>query len=615
MSDTIKSDDMTLKRVFQEFYRVPDYQREYVWGGIEPNGQRGEQVEQFLRDIHQEFGTATAASAPEYFVGTIVVCPGKDGVMDLIDGQQRSTTTFLVFCAMRDILQGRTAAVPDELQRQIKDSTMDWRGVETQRLRLDLQYEDAKGVLSQYANGAGRHAPEDGTRSIANISHAYRTISEFLETEFKDNTDGLRSFYGYLTNKVKLIRIQTPSVAKALKIFETINDRGVGLDAMDLLKNLLFMNASELQFGELKTIWKAVTDTIYKAGEKPLRFLRYFIFASYDNDGKLIEEGIYDWFVSNDAQTALMEDPVSFGRNLLDAARAYSCFLKGCNPAETPEQGILNTRYLGGRAFKQHFILLLAGRKLPTSLFSKLTLEVEKLIFVWLVTRTPTKDYERAIFEAASKIRHVRTSEDLDYFISGSLDPIRNSLNQRFDEAMMRMRTWDMPGYRVRYILAKLTQHFDILAYGSTGGHGLLATYMEGRNDIEHILPNGITPEGLEDFGETTADPETIQALGNLCLVEEAVNRALSNKRYSEKAAVYPSSQFLLTKCQASRPVIGVNDRITRVACCIPVFPHWQRTDIVARQRFLTETARSVWGVPAPDLVPATAELPKLSSA
>jgi uncharacterized protein with ParB-like and HNH nuclease domain len=66
----------------------------------------------------------------------------------------------------------------------------------------------------------------------------------------------LLRFYGYLTNKVKVIRIETPTVAMALKIFETINDRGVGLDAMDLLKNLLFMHAKGDEFGKLKTIWK-----------------------------------------------------------------------------------------------------------------------------------------------------------------------------------------------------------------------------------------------------------------------------------------------------------------------------------------------------------------------
>ena len=43
---------------------------------------------------------------------------------------------------------------------------------------------------------------------------------------------------------LELIQIKTRSVAHALKIFETINDRGKGLDAMDLLKNLMFMQVS-----------------------------------------------------------------------------------------------------------------------------------------------------------------------------------------------------------------------------------------------------------------------------------------------------------------------------------------------------------------------------------
>jgi len=29
---SIVPQDVTLKRLFQDFYRVPDYQREYVWG-------------------------------------------------------------------------------------------------------------------------------------------------------------------------------------------------------------------------------------------------------------------------------------------------------------------------------------------------------------------------------------------------------------------------------------------------------------------------------------------------------------------------------------------------------------------------------------------------------
>lgn len=79
MSDqTIQSQDIKIADVFQAFYVVPDYQREYVW--------QSEQVEQLLTDINTELQGFEPSKAPEYFIGSIVVCPGAEGVPDLIDG-------------------------------------------------------------------------------------------------------------------------------------------------------------------------------------------------------------------------------------------------------------------------------------------------------------------------------------------------------------------------------------------------------------------------------------------------------------------------------------------------------------------------------------------------
>src|SRR4051812_39699621 len=88
---TIQSQDIKIADVFQSFYVVPDYQREYVW--------ETEHVEQLLSDINAELTGNNAVTAPEYFIGSIVVCPGNEGVLELIDGQQRMTTLFLVLCA------------------------------------------------------------------------------------------------------------------------------------------------------------------------------------------------------------------------------------------------------------------------------------------------------------------------------------------------------------------------------------------------------------------------------------------------------------------------------------------------------------------------------------
>jgi hypothetical protein len=596
---SIQSEDMTLKRTFQDFYRVPDYQREYVWGEADPKGQRGDEVEQFLRDIYNEFESATTHTAPEYFIGTIVVCPGADDIYDLIDGQQRVTTAFLTLCAIRDQLKGLGEVLPDDLPAQILASSTDWQGQTIRRVRLDLQYDDSRGVLDHYAKGDWANAPMTGTRSIANIASAYRAIREFLNTQFKEDASFIRRFYGYFTNKVKMIRIETASVAKALKIFETINDRGVGLDAMDLLKNLLFMNAGQADFVKLKNTWKQITDAIYGAREKPLRFLRYFLFADYDvADAKLQEDAIYDWFLKNEGQTGHAHNPIGFVNRLLAAANVYAGFVAGKGPTGQLEEGIINTRYLGGNAVRQHYILLLAGRHLKANNFSRLASEIENLMFVYLITNTPTRDYERSIIEGSRKLRNV-TDEQFEVFCSDFFIGAKRRLSKEFDSVLRNLQNGATRAFRLRYLLAKLTQEIDVRAYGKTGGHGALSNYVDGKNDIEHILPETPSTEAIAEFGEISVEPELPQRLGNLTFMERTINQLLGNKPYSEKCEVYPQSLFLLVRCQASRPVFGVADQITKVVSTVPSFKTWNRQAIEDRQAYLAVLARDVWGIPA----------------
>lgn len=599
----IDPQDKSLKTLFQDFYRVPDYQREYVWGETNPKGEGGEEVDQFLNDIHAEYENATSQDAPEYFIGTIVVCRGEDGVFDLIDGQQRTTTAFITLCAIRDALKDLGATVPDELKSQIAASDIDWQGNSRDRLRLDLQYEDAGDVLEVYAGGDAGDAKRDGTRSIRNIGNAYQTVREFLRTTLEDNPDQIRRFYGYLTNKVKIIRIETPTLAMALKIFETINDRGVGLDAMDLLKNLLFMHAKGDQFAKLKTHWKALTDAIYQAGEKPLRFLRYYLLATYDLDGKLREDAIYDWFQKNAAATGHEREPLAFASRLLEAAKAYGNFAKGLNVVGEPEAGIQNTQLAGGKSIKQHFILLMAGRHLSSAQFSRLADEVEKTMFAWLITGTPGKEYERRIIEAAHVLREIKASdgEAFEAFLAKHLVGERAGLSKAFDLALKSLSTRNVRAFRLRYLLAKLTQHIDLTAYGASESRSRLADYTAGGNDIEHILADKAEPEAREEFGDRADDQEVIQSLGNLLLIEKSINRAISNGRYSGKITAYAQSKFLLTKCQADNltPQIGVADKITATAQSLKCWPEWSAGAVEDRQVFLTELAQAVFDVPA----------------
>lgn len=201
---TIQSQDIKVADVFQAFYAVPDYQREYVW--------ETEQVEQLLNDINAELAGNDPTKAPEYFIGSIVVCPGSDGVLELIDGQQRVTTLFLTLCAIRDRIKELGQEPPGALGPQIAATSTDAAGRDHFRYRLDLQYEDSGDILVRIAEGTldGTHGPN--TRSISNIRNAYEVALGFLKREFGNDVGALRTFYGYLINKVKLIRIQTKDV-------------------------------------------------------------------------------------------------------------------------------------------------------------------------------------------------------------------------------------------------------------------------------------------------------------------------------------------------------------------------------------------------------------------
>jgi len=591
MSDqTIQSHDVTVADLLQAFYVVPDYQREYVW--------KTDQVEQLLTDINTELAGSDSTKPPEYFIGSIVICPGANGVLDVIDGQQRLTTVFVTLCAIRDRLQKLGQSPPGALEHQIAATSTDAAGVDHYRYRLDLQYEDSGDVLVQLANGKPSLDGQTKTRSISNILNAYEDVLTFLRREFDEDAASLRAFYGYLTNKVKLIRIQTEDVAKALKIFETINDRGVGLDAMDLLKNLLFMKANRDEFDKLKNIWKDMQDTIYDMGEKPLRFLRYFIFSRYDVD-LLREDEIYSWFAKNEKASGYGSDPIGFAKELLNAAKAYRYFLNGCDHLGKKNQYLENLQLLGGKAARQHLILLLAGRHLSGDQFARLAKEVENLFFVYVITREATRVFERKFARWAVDLRKATSAEELGGFINNSFAPARAEFALRFDDALRRLESDSVQKYRLRYILAKLTQHVELAAYGETEGTKWLSKYTSGGYEVEHIYPQTPGNDAAEEFGEIT-DENIVNRLGNLVLAEKSINASLGNKPYSLKKAVYPQSQLLLTRAVAERPKIGTNTKIDAAVAGIEPFDEWNEPNVIKRQSMMRGLARSIWDVPAP---------------
>ncbi len=588
----IESQDLTVGALFKDFYSVPDFQREYVW--------KREQVERLLQDVYDEFydDEARILTGPEYFLGSIVACRSEDGTFQLIDGQQRITTLYLILCVVRDMLVvvGEQSKV---LESQIADAATDPRTYEeVERFRVTLQYDDSEGVLDKIATGDSdlEKLPEK-TASVRNILSAYRDIREFLAINLGTDPKRLREFHGALTTRIKLIRIVTPSIANALKVFETVNDRGVGLDAMDLLKNLLFMRTSSEDYPKLKERWKRLVDLLDRSGEKPLRFLRYYIMAHHEIDTRrgIREDEIYDWFVKNAVVSGIDADPLGFLEKLIECAHAHTQFLS-CKDAIGRDSRYLRNLALLGGALRQQYILLMAGRSLPSDVFDKLCLAIENLIFCYIITREPTKTFERNFARWSSDLRSVEDAEGLDTFLLKYFFPDMQGRSERFDFAFQELTQNRIQRYRMRYILAKLTQYIEEQAWGSPA-HTNLNNYIGKNLEIEHILPTNPTNEVRATFDKQDEYDDYLGRLGNLTLLEKTINSSVSNNSFVDKAQGYRQSTFLLTKSLVEKPQVGVNTQLNRAVVDLLQFEKWDSSAIEDRQRMLAKLARNVWGM------------------
>jgi hypothetical protein len=147
----------SIEDAFREcFYVVPDYQREYVWTDKE--------VHQLLEDIGEQIDVSTTH---EYFIGTVLVSPtDQKNHYEVIDGQQRLTTFFLLQCALRHLLHDEPEA--QHLNRLISDSYTGSTGIVT-RLKLDPRYESAAEVMAKVVEilCGMRQASKSGTRCLS----------------------------------------------------------------------------------------------------------------------------------------------------------------------------------------------------------------------------------------------------------------------------------------------------------------------------------------------------------------------------------------------------------------------------------------------------------------
>ncbi|MBQ9638831.1 MAG: DUF262 domain-containing protein [Bacteroidales bacterium] len=214
-------------------FLIPDYQRPYAWGDKEC---------QTLWDDIFSFAfpdndyTKFDSDNDEYYLGPIVTFKNDDGKMEVIDGQQRLTTLMLLLRAFYE----KFGKMQDENSINTRENlalciwkTNEFRKPVMDKLKIDSEVatdNDKDEFLSILRSGV---APD-------NMKSGYAQNFRFFQNRINIFLNEYPSFFSYfptrLLNNCIILPIEADNQNTALRIFSTLNDRGMPLSDADIFK-------------------------------------------------------------------------------------------------------------------------------------------------------------------------------------------------------------------------------------------------------------------------------------------------------------------------------------------------------------------------------------------
>lgn len=231
MSNKINVESSYIKDIFSKWYRIPNYQRPYVWGK--------DQIFELLDDITTAYQKDKNS---EYFLGSLVL-QDRDNPdfpeFDVLDGQQRLTTLFLITAVIRDLTTDKKRK--NTCQESIFQEKNDDDNIpERLRIVFDIR-EEVKEFIDEFVKESDATLSEKiqsiakdkkKNLSLYNMANAILYIRDYFNEH--QNID---DFFPFLRNKVILICVSTKSLDDAFKLFTVLNNRGVKLRGADILKS------------------------------------------------------------------------------------------------------------------------------------------------------------------------------------------------------------------------------------------------------------------------------------------------------------------------------------------------------------------------------------------
>ena len=533
------SQQLTVQKFFVgKILSIPEYQRSYSWDK--------DNVRDLIEDIQESLETKA-----NHYIGTVVLAEtDKMDNYNIVDGQQRLTTILMIMNALilrldneEDISYYKRLYIFDE-EHKIRP------------LERDKDY--------FYTLLEEAHTPEPKNRSQKYLKEVYEEIKNVIANGSINN----KSEFLKALEKLQVLEFIEKDESDAIRIFQTVNDRGKDLTKMDKIKSLLFYFSNKYlekkydhiintTFGDIFELY----DNIKSIGEKQNiniiasksfnedDILRYhhicFSDKSYDPSILQVMEDVKSELIEH-RNNESFEQLEAYIKNYLGSLLAFTkSFNEIIKKTETDSKYYKIFTILGLSAVYYPVVIQLEKLDVLDSVLPTKNRKTIDMIEIIDVRVFKIRGYagKKCAGEFAHSLNHKndridKIEEHLLWFNSFEID------DNRFKDLLTNSSYYENTG-----LLRLLFIDYCEMKSGELYSINELKEIMSEYPTIEHILsqtpkfqPSSYGFENEEDFNKLKG------MIGNLTILEKKINSSIKNKDLVEKIKGYDESTFLITK-------------------------------------------------------------------
>ena len=576
---------------------VPRWQRDYSW-------KSDEQVEKLLSDLGDFFDAYQQGDKGYYLLGQIIFVPNQDGDYEIVDGQQRLTTIFLLLLALLN--KYRPFISPNMQSRGftlLEDAVVD----DNSKVRLRSPFQDGTAVLQAIYDQRTSDVSALGSlsRTQKNLKEVYETIEDWIQTNL--STPELISSYATLVlDNIYFTRLTIEDISIALDYFEKMNRRGLPLAAADLLKNFLFAQIQDDDdgFEILTTQWQSLMTHLNSVKRSALASPESFIKTiALSKSGSKINgtEKLLDFWKNELKSSDGTQAGINKFRESLDPdGLFYSRAARGLHPTNNNPVAFGKVKYFDFEPIEyfkgvQHLPVLFAARHLEN--FDYVCDLLNRRFLIYAFARERTGTFESMIPVWSKKLRELPESATPQDILAASKSA-ENFKLERAEESItnyISSLNYSKSSHhrKLRFALAIVTKYHDIESRAQDSQESLtryLRTVSRGvpGNDMDHIL-------GQMYFEDASIEEKTVlNSIGALTLVFSSDHREQTLLRPNEKSSMYLESRYIFTKslCKVSENwAPRLKQQVELIQNHVkPSLEHWNIETVERRTTYIAKT-------------------------